>query len=850
MRQCAGGFKRRARGRPGVPIGRMGAVLLAWAAQGPACADQRVITGPPGSEGFGEQVLVLPNGNILVADSRYDGPGGDVDVGAIWLFGPDAQPISELTGSTAGDRVGIGAIIVLANGNVVACSPLWDDGVAADVGAATWISGSRGLSGTVSVLNSLVGEHDNDQVCNSRPTVLANGNYVVRSPFWDRGPVADAGATTFGNGSTGVAGRVSLENSLVGGRANDLVGGGEVVALRNGNYVVLSADWDNGAFVDAGAVTLGSGATGTSGVVSTTNSLVGGGTGNGVGSDGLVELANGNFVVRSENWDNGTATDAGAVTFVSAASGLVGVVSAQNSLVGSRQNDFVGLVYPLANGNYVVASSFWDNGSQVNVGAVTLGSGSAGVSGVVSSANSMIGSTALDAVGSDVIVLANGNYVVLSPAWDDGSTADVGAATFFAGSTAPTGTISGTNSMVGSRAGDFVGSGGGAALAGGNVVVASPGWDNGTLANVGAATFVDGSFGAVGPLSPARSLIGASAGDTVGRSVTALGSGHYVVSSPDWDNGALQNAGAATFGRGDTGITGLVSPANSLVGTQANQRVGSHRAVALRNGDYVVHSQEWDDGPALNVGAVTYGSGLNGIMGPVSAGNSLVGSAAGDAIGGNALRVLADGFYAVLSPIWNAGALADAGAITLGLPGGGTIGTLTVDNSVIGLVSVPSPPAVLGGVDGLRRQMAVGQPASRRVVLHRAGLATDVVVVTHSPDPSGTGTPVAFGATVAASAAPTDGSLRFMADTGESCIDTSASPIAAGNASRFECNLVFDSAGPRTVIAEYFGSLAFAYDASAAVSHVVIAGDGIFSHGFESSEAGGSAQSSVTPSMR
>tara|TARA_R110002167_G_scaffold280723_1_gene486264 strand:+ start:3028 stop:3408 length:381 start_codon:yes stop_codon:yes gene_type:complete len=34
-------------------------------------------------------------------------------------------------------------------------------------------------------------------------TALTNGNYVVRSPFWDYRAVAGAGAVTFGNGTTG-----------------------------------------------------------------------------------------------------------------------------------------------------------------------------------------------------------------------------------------------------------------------------------------------------------------------------------------------------------------------------------------------------------------------------------------------------------------------------------------------------------------------------------------------------------------------------------------------------------------------------------------------------------------------
>ena len=70
-----------------------------------------------------------------------------------------------------------------------------------------------------------------------------------------------------GAGVRGLAGVVSSANSLIGSTASDLVGYG-VIALTNGNYVILSTSWQNGAVTGAGAVTWGSGTTGVSGVVS------------------------------------------------------------------------------------------------------------------------------------------------------------------------------------------------------------------------------------------------------------------------------------------------------------------------------------------------------------------------------------------------------------------------------------------------------------------------------------------------------------------------------------------------------------------------------------------------------
>src|SRR5262249_53861991 len=132
-------------------------------------------------------------------------------------------------------------------------------------------------------------------------TALSNGNYVVSSSNWDNGATTEAGAVTWGSGTTGVSGVISSANSLVGSSANDFVGGGCVTALNNGNYVVNSDDWDNGAATNAGAVTWGSGTAGIVGVVSSANSLVGSSTGDLVGGGYVTALNNGNYVVNSYN---------------------------------------------------------------------------------------------------------------------------------------------------------------------------------------------------------------------------------------------------------------------------------------------------------------------------------------------------------------------------------------------------------------------------------------------------------------------------------------------------------------------------------------------------------------------
>ena len=128
-----------------------------------------------------------------------------------------------------------------------------------------------------------------------------------------------------------------------------------------------------------------------------------------IGYRGVVELANGNYVVRSPYWSNGVYWGAGAATWGDGTRGITGTVSAANSLVGSTNGDEVGVdVAALANGNYVVRSPYWHNGAAANAGAATWGDGTHGITGVVSAANSLVGSTMGDHIG----------YVSMSlPAW-------------------------------------------------------------------------------------------------------------------------------------------------------------------------------------------------------------------------------------------------------------------------------------------------------------------------------------------------------------------------------------------------------------------------------------------------
>jgi hypothetical protein len=637
---------------------------------------------------FGALVVPLSTGNVVIT-SPYDDAGGS-DAGAVYLFnGSSGALISTLTGSSPGDQVGLSGVTKLPSGNYVIRSASWHNGAVANAGAVTWGSGISGVSGAISAANSLVGSNTSDQAGSGGVAVLTNGNYVVMSPAWRNPPfgVASAGAVTWGSGTSGVSGVISASNSLVGSSANDQVGGYGVAALTNGNYVVRSPFWDNAPTPDVGAATWGSGTAGVNGLVSASNSLVGSTAGDQVGA-GVTSLTNGNYVVLSASWDNTPlAPDVGVATRCNGTTGTTGAVSLGNSLVGSTAGDNVGSLgaTALANGSYVVVSPAWRNGANSNAGAATWGNSTTGVSGAVSAANSLVDANSNNRVGlSGVTALSNGNYLVLSPEWDNGASVNAGAATWGSGTSGVSGAVSAANSLVGSMISDQVGNGGVVTLSNGNYLVRSLSWHNGAVVSAGAVTWSTGTAGVSGAVSASNSLVGVTANDAVGTYVTALTNGNYVVASPSWDDGATADVGAATWGSGTSGVSGVISAANSLVGSTIGDVVGNGGATALTNGNYVVMSAGWNNGVIAAAGAVTWGSGTTGVKGVLSSATSLIGTTANDFVGGGGVVPLTNGNFVALSPGWHNGTNAAAGAATLANGTTGASGALSTANSLVG----------------------------------------------------------------------------------------------------------------------------------------------------------------------
>jgi hypothetical protein len=433
--------------------------------------------------------------------------------------------------------------------------------------------------------------------------------------------------------------------------------------------------------------------------------------------------------------------------------------------------------------------------------------------------------------------LSNGHYVVSSPFWDNGAVVDAGAVTWRNGTGSSGGLVSASNSLVGSSANDKVGNYGtcnygGTALSNGHYVVRSSEWDNGGTTDAGAVTWRDGNSGSGAVVGAGNSLIGSSALDRVGcGGVTALSNGHYVVSSPHWSNGATASVGAATWRNGTSGSGAAVAAGNSLIGSSANDRVGAGSGmgvIALSNGHYVVASPYWNNGATQDVGAVTWRNGSSASSGLVSAANSLVGSTQFDYVGFGYFSPQGNGNYITGHVGWDNGAIVDAGAITLGFGTGGTTGAITATNSVRGTIA-NAGNSLRPVYDALRAQLIVARPASNIVSLLRPGAVTSISIVLDTPDPSDPGEIVTFVTTLAAAPAPSSGSVRIEANTGETCTDNTPT-ITGANTSEFSCQIQFATLGIRSVRAEFLGTNSHGYSLSGPESHSVAP---LFADGFE-----------------
>lgn len=379
------------------------------------------------------------------------------------------------------------------------------------------------VTGIVSSTNSLVGNATTTKL-RQQIKLLPNGNYVVSNEGFKSGAVFNVGAVTWCNGATGTSGVVSITNSVVGSTINDAIGSGGIIVLPNSNYFIGSPAFDNGSVVNAGAVTWCSGISATTGTISSGNSLLGSTTSDNIGdgllSSGSFYLPNGKFILLSQSWDNGVIANAGALTMLETSLPTTGSISSANSLVGNLANKYFLFHYIDANKAFII-SPLWNNGAVLNAGAIKLIDISAGLTGIfsASSADALLGKSSFDFNNYSIKPLINGNYVLSFPYYSNGAYINAGAVTFVNPTMGISGEISNTNSCVGTSVNEFMGA---AALPNGNYIIVSPNADNGSNVDAGGVAFCNGTTGFSGTMNVGNSLMGTKANDNVGSGVTVL----------------------------------------------------------------------------------------------------------------------------------------------------------------------------------------------------------------------------------------------------------------------------------------------------------------------------------------
>ena len=549
----------------------------------------------------------------------------------------------------------------------------WDNGAAVDAGAAMFFDAGTGVftstgqsfSGTLDQNNSFVGTGSGDRIGSEGFLNIGNSAYL-RSPDWN-----GVGAWTWiADPGAGITGTVSVSNSLQGSSPGDLADY-FTESLNNNKYAVFFYNWDNGAATDAGAIGIFDRDVGLTGVIGAGNSLVGSHADDRAGTfdPGYVYYPRNTFakpitdgsryLLYSPDWNAG----AGAITWLDLNDSTTwkGTIASGNSLVGSAAGDRIGLyntyygdyqLRSVGNDRYFITSTMWNG----NMGAVTWFDGTSAPTGVIGASNSLVGSTAGDLIGDQWLIVGS-KYIFLSPEWDNAGTVNAGAITI-TDATGLTGAVTVANSLVGSHNNDRLGNlyipAFGSAT---GIVFRTTAWNSGA----GALTWYDGLDAPLtGVLSAANSLVGSTAGDGLGNFYSSLGNNRYAFFTPNWDNGAVVDAGAITIVDAQTPMVGTISSANSLVGEHASDFVGSGGALSLGGSQYLFRSAWWNE----SRGAISWydSATMPPLTGPVTENNSMIGAVAGDRIG-TSVTSLGGGRALVRSFNATVNGLADAGRL-------------------------------------------------------------------------------------------------------------------------------------------------------------------------------------------
>ncbi|MEM8843569.1 MAG: hypothetical protein AAGB35_00825 [Pseudomonadota bacterium] len=581
---------------------------------------------PGVADRFGNSVIALGNGNIVVGDPGDSSMASNS--GAVHLYSPTSMtPIASIYGDNADDSISSQGIIALANNNFVIISESDDVGGVTDTGSVILVDGSTGAQ-----INSVSGDDANDLIGSGGVSVLSNGNFVIASENDDVGGISNVGSVRLIDGSTGVE-----INSIAGDAAGDSLGSDGVTVLGNNNFVIASSSDDVSGVGNGGSVRLVNGDTGAE-----INSIEGDAAGDNIGSGGVTALGNNNFVIASPNDEVGAVSAAGSVILVDGSTGIE-----INSIAGDAASDSLGSegVTTLGNNNFVIASANDDVGAISNAGSVRLVDGGTGVE-----INTLAGDVANDSLGSDgITALGNNNFVIVSINDDVGGVLNAGSVRLVNGITGVE-----INALAGDFFIDNLGSGGVTALSNNNFVIASPNDDVSGVSNAGSVILVDGSTGL-----EINALAGDIASDNLGSGgVTALGNNNFVIASPNDDEGGVSNAGSVRLVNGSTG-----AEINGLVGDSADDMLTSGGVTALNNNNFVVISDVDDENGVIDAGSVLLVDGVTGLqIGPILAGDD-----AGNFDDAIIVNPDSGNYYVLTAPNADNNGLVDSGGVVIQL---------------------------------------------------------------------------------------------------------------------------------------------------------------------------------------
>ena len=478
------------------------------------------------------------------------------------------------------------------------------------------------------------GSRFNDFLGSGGITVLANGHYVISSPLEDALGRRNAGSVRLVNGESG-----ELISVLVGEQEDNFLGS-NVLGLLNGNYVIVSSSEDNGGLADTGSLRLMDGSTG----AQIGETIFGDQEEDQLGSEKVLILANGNFLVASSSDDEAGVVNAGSVRLFDGNNGTqIGV-----PYFGEQPVQEVGseAVVPLANSNYVVVSSDYDDpvAGTFDTGSVRLFDGNT----AEQIGLAIIGDQDSDLLGIfGVQPLSSGNYVILSPFDDNGAVRNGGSVRLVNGSTGVE-----ISTIFGNQPDDLLGERGVTELTNGNYVVSSPGSDE-AIFQGGLVQLFDGTTG-----TEISSFSGDQENDQVGfPRVTALGNDNYVIASSFDNVGALVRAGSVRLFNGSNGEQ--IGPA--FVGEKSDDFVGDPGAYALSDNSYLIVSSLVDVGLIESAGSARRFDGVTGI----EMGSPVFGQSTLDFDEADVLQPDSGGYYLLLAPEWDNGATTDSGLVRL-----------------------------------------------------------------------------------------------------------------------------------------------------------------------------------------